>query len=473
MKNTLKFSDLFDLEEIQKIQDAFALASNVASIITEPDGTPITKPSNFCRLCMDIIRQTPKGLSNCMKSDAILGRQNPIGPIMQPCLSGGLWDGGAGISVGNIHVANWLIGQVRNETQNDEAMLKYGDEIGADREKFREALGQVTKMSTDQFKNVCNSLFLFANQLSKLAFQNLMLRQNEELLTNLNRELEERVEERTEQLVQSNDALNKANDELGIALKHLWGEMRLARKIQMSLLPGSVKNLHADMEISADMIPAENVGGDCYDIVFDRSGYLWFTIGDVSGHGVTPGLIMMMAQTIHTTITSNMDSDPRSLVVMINEILYKNVRERLREDHFMTFTALKYIGEGKFRHAGAHLSMIVYRKKTGICELIPTTGIYLNFKKDISRATRNSEFHLDPGDILILYTDGLTEAHSTDGEMLDIGGFVKLVEKHAHREPDAMKDMIVADVIKWCDDNRADDMSIVIVRMKEENTCCK
>ncbi|NJL59036.1 MAG: SpoIIE family protein phosphatase [Desulfobacteraceae bacterium] len=163
-------------------------------------------------------------------------------------------------------------------------------------------------------------------------------------------------------------------------MKHLWGEMELARKIQTSLLPRSVKNLHADLEIAADMLPAENVGGDCYDVAFDRSGYLWFTIGDVSGHGVTPGLIMMMAQTIHTTITSNMDSDPRSLVVMINEILYKNVRERLREDHFMTFTALKYMGGGQFQHAGAHLSMIVYRKKTGICELIPTTGIYLNFK---------------------------------------------------------------------------------------------
>ncbi len=93
-----------------------------------------------------------------MKSDAILGRQNPSGPIMQPCLSGGLWDGGAGISVGDEHVANWLIGQVRNETQNDEQMLKYAESIGADMEEFREALSHVTRMSTEQFKNVCNSL---------------------------------------------------------------------------------------------------------------------------------------------------------------------------------------------------------------------------------------------------------------------------------------------------------------------------
>mgnify|MGYP000682583277 CR=1 FL=1 len=61
----IKFQDLFDLEEIQSIQDTFAKATGVASIITDTDGSPITKPSNFCRLCRDIIRKTEKGLSNC------------------------------------------------------------------------------------------------------------------------------------------------------------------------------------------------------------------------------------------------------------------------------------------------------------------------------------------------------------------------------------------------------------------------
>ena len=106
----LTFEDLFDLDEIQTIQDAFANATGVASIITQPDGRPITQPSNFCRLCRDIIRHTGKGLENCMRSDAIIGHPNPDGPIVQPCHSGGLWDGGASISAGNKHIANWLIG---------------------------------------------------------------------------------------------------------------------------------------------------------------------------------------------------------------------------------------------------------------------------------------------------------------------------------------------------------------------------
>ncbi len=229
--------------------------------------------------------------------------------------------------------------------------------------------------------------------------------------------------------------------------KLLSREMELARKIQTSLLPGSTENIHPDLEIAAAMIPADQVGGDFYDFSFDRAGHLWFAIGDVSGHGVTPGLIMMMAQTIHTTVTTNFECDTRSVVVKTNEILFMNVHERLRESHFMTFTALKYLGDGLLQHAGAHLSMIVFRQKTGACELIRTRGVYLNFKKDISKATKNAEFSLDPGDVLVLYTDGLTEAEDRDGKMLDLDGFVKIVEKHAHQEPEAMKDTIMADVI--------------------------
>ncbi|MDM8565339.1 PocR ligand-binding domain-containing protein [Candidatus Halobeggiatoa sp. HSG11] len=195
MNDDISFAELFDLQELQKIQDAFATSCNVASIITKPDGTPITKPSNFCRLCMDIIRKTPKGLANCMKSDALIGRQNLSGPIIQPCLSGGLWDGGASISigVGNKHVANWLIGQVRSETQDDAKMLQYADEIGADREEFRAALAEVPRMSEQHFEDICHSLFLFATQLSKQAFQTLQMQHmdklKDEFLANTSHEL--------------------------------------------------------------------------------------------------------------------------------------------------------------------------------------------------------------------------------------------------------------------------------------------
>ena len=169
----VQFTDLFDLEEIQLIQDAFASATGVASIITNTEGMPITKPSNFCDLCMNIIRKTEKGFENCCRSDAMLGKLNPVGPIMQPCMSGGLWDGGTSIKVGNRHIANWLIGQVLDESCDMESMKAYAREIGADEEAYNDALQKVKRMSVEQFKEVCNALFLIAGQLSNMALQNI------------------------------------------------------------------------------------------------------------------------------------------------------------------------------------------------------------------------------------------------------------------------------------------------------------
>jgi ligand-binding sensor protein/anti-anti-sigma regulatory factor len=168
----LRFEDVFDLQEIQQIQDAFARATGVASVITDTEGVPITEPSNFCDLCQ-LIRSTEKGLRNCMHSDAELGKVNPHGPMMQPCLSGGLWDGGTSIMVGDHHIANWLIGQVLDEDVDESVMLAYAHEIGADEASFRHHLHNVRHMSREQFSDICDALFLIARQLSRLALRTL------------------------------------------------------------------------------------------------------------------------------------------------------------------------------------------------------------------------------------------------------------------------------------------------------------
>jgi PAS domain S-box-containing protein len=171
--NGITFEDLFDPITIQRIQDEFAAATGVASIITNPDGTPITAPSNFTYLCSEIIRKTDQGCSNCFKSDAAIGRHHPGGPIVQPCLSGGLWDAGASITVGGHHIANWLIGQVRNETQDTNKMLAYARAIGADEAAFMKAFQDVPSMSRDRFEHIAQALFTLANQLSTAAYQNI------------------------------------------------------------------------------------------------------------------------------------------------------------------------------------------------------------------------------------------------------------------------------------------------------------
>ena len=168
----IEFEDLFNLAEIQHLQDLYARAFGVAALITRPDGTPITQPSNFTELCSEIIRNTSKGVANCNYSDAMIGKYNPSGPNIRSCLSAGLCNAGASISIGGRHIANWLIGQVRNETQDEEEIMQYAREIGADETAFRAAYRKVPIMSQEQFERVAQVLFVLANQLSTSAYQN-------------------------------------------------------------------------------------------------------------------------------------------------------------------------------------------------------------------------------------------------------------------------------------------------------------
>ena len=196
-KTEIKFEDLFNIEEIQQIQDAFAEATGVASLITDTKGNPITKPTRFVYLCNEIIRKTEKGLKNCMHSDSCIGKLNPDGPIYQPCLSGGLWDGGTSITAGEVHIANWLVGQVLDEDHDKNKMLQYAYEIEADPVAFKDALEEVPIMSKEKFKKISDAVFVIAKQLSKMALQNMYqarfiteLKQKEEIINKQVEELE-------------------------------------------------------------------------------------------------------------------------------------------------------------------------------------------------------------------------------------------------------------------------------------------
>jgi formate hydrogenlyase transcriptional activator len=124
-------------------------------------------------LCIDVIRKTPRGCANCFSSDSFIGKQNRHGPTIRICLSGGLWDAGASITVNGQHIGNWLIGQVKNELIDERKAIGYAREIGADEEEFRQALQEVPVMSPEQFKSIAELVFLLANELSLTAYQNL------------------------------------------------------------------------------------------------------------------------------------------------------------------------------------------------------------------------------------------------------------------------------------------------------------
>ena len=169
----LKLTDLYDLENLQKFQDEFSQATGVASIITDPRGNPITKPSNFCELCKDVIRQTEQGKTNCFKSDRKLGNYNPDGPNIHQCFSGGLWDAGAGIVIEGRQIANWMIGQVcdNKSIEREKKVAAYVKSIGGNEKKAIEAFRQVPYMPLDEFRKIARFLHTAATQLSEGIYQ--------------------------------------------------------------------------------------------------------------------------------------------------------------------------------------------------------------------------------------------------------------------------------------------------------------
>jgi len=189
-EDIFSFDELFDLTELQKIQNSFSELTGVASIITLLDGTPVTQPSNFSSLC-SIIRRTDKGLINCMKSDTHLSQMtlNSIQVHVQPCLSAGLWDSGVCFVVNGVHVGNWMIGQVRNNKLNVNNILEYGEIIGLSKKEVMDAYEKVTVMSSEKLKTITLFLDLLVKEISQKAFYRYKIKQE----THKIRALEEQI----------------------------------------------------------------------------------------------------------------------------------------------------------------------------------------------------------------------------------------------------------------------------------------
>ncbi len=216
----------------------------------------------------------------------------------------------------------------------------------------------------------------------------------------LNEDLEHRVALRTEEL-------SSANTKLSAAMKELWGEMELAKKIQTLLLPE--KPVILGYDIAASMLPADEVGGDYYDIIA-VGGYTWIVIGDVSGHGVPAGLVMMMVQTaIYTVLLGNPDTPPSDLLTTINRSIYGNI-QRMNEQKHMTIMVMACGVEGHFTFSGLHEDILLWRAKTEKVEHIRTNGMWLGLEPNISGMLSEDVMQMEIGDCMVLITDGIIEA---------------------------------------------------------------
>ncbi|HMF44854.1 MAG TPA: SpoIIE family protein phosphatase [Polyangia bacterium] len=243
--------------------------------------------------------------------------------------------------------------------------------------------------------------------------------------------------------------------------QRLEKEMEIAARIQTSILPRDVSV--PGLEIAAAMQAATEVGGDYYDVVPVDDG-CWIGIGDVAGHGLGTGLVMLMMQSGIGALARKMpDAAPRDLLLALNTMLVENVRERLGQHEHATLTLMRYRRDGSLAFAGAHEEMLIRRAATGRCERIETPGAWVGAKRDITAGTVDSSARLLPGDLLVLYTDGLTEAAGDGGGRFGIERLVALVEEHGAAPPAAVRDAILAAVAAFSS-RRDDDVTILVAR---------
>ncbi len=170
--SALGFTDLFDIDEIQKIQDTFAKTSGVASVIVDVAGYRITRPSNYCALCRDVIRGCQLGKKHCIAISEMMNTSHPDTPMIRYCMDGCMLEGSASITIDGRHIATWMFGQVMDETADEEQMMQYAAELGVDELQYAQALPFVNKMSRSQFESVGQTLQAIADQLSQQAVQN-------------------------------------------------------------------------------------------------------------------------------------------------------------------------------------------------------------------------------------------------------------------------------------------------------------
>lgn len=243
-------------------------------------------------------------------------------------------------------------------------------------------------------------------------------------------------------------------------------EMEIAERIQTSLLPPIPT--HDELEIAASMNPAEEVGGDYYDLVLDKNKNFWIAIGDVSGHGVTPGLVMMMAETAFNNyvMEKGTSATPKDAIISVNKTLTENIRNRLNEKHFMTMNFLKYTGSGKFLQAGSHVDIIVYRSKTKTCDTYPTDGVYMGIVPDISAHTADKAFSLNVNDVLVVYTDGVIEAKNKDNieNLLGMDVLKETIIANGEKNANSIMEAIKTRAMDWCGHKPADDITMVVTK---------
>lgn len=240
-------------------------------------------------------------------------------------------------------------------------------------------------------------------------------------------------------------------------IEQLGHELETAREIQFRLLPPSLPSL-AGVEVGAALEPTKSVGGDFYDFI-PMPGGVGIAMGDVSGKGIPAALLMVMVRSL-LRATAWEHSAPAEVVARVNRFLYRDLPPSM----FVTMIfGVLTLGDGRrlsLTNAG-HVNPFLLRRgepprvlKVGG----PVLGAFEETKYP------HEDVLLQPGDLMVLYTDGLVEATDQSGRALGVEGLAALIEPRRAEAPQAVARAVLDEVRGRGRGASRDDLALLILK---------
>jgi len=240
----------------------------------------------------------------------------------------------------------------------------------------------------------------------------------------------------------------------------LKGELEVAREIQLALLPrGTFTSF--DVEISGFTKPANTVGGDFYDVLPQADGGIVLTLGDVAGKGSPAALLMALLLAAFRTLVEERLSPP-ALVARLNVQICRHSPA----SRFITLVYTVYEpSTGRLTYVNAGQNPPLIRRQNGRFERLAGTGIALGlFEHSEYGAVETS---LDPGDLLVFYSDGITEAEDPEGRPFEESGLESVIERCADRPASEIGTEVLGAVQAHARRARfADDLTILVLKRR-------
>ena len=243
--------------------------------------------------------------------------------------------------------------------------------------------------------------------------------------------------------------------------KRMLSELEIAGQLQRDILPPESPEI-TGLKIVAKTRPAVELGGDSFDFV-SRGDNTFIYVGDVTGHGVPSALVMTMVNTLIHTFVEVYDN---AYDVLVN--VNKQLKGRVKSTMFMTLLMLRWNRMSQqmtFVGAG-HEHLLVYRTATGKCELRQSGGIALGMVPDNSKLIKEQDLTLQEGDVIILFSDGLTEGRNMAGEMYTLDRLTEAVERFAPQYgPDGIVHHVALDYSRFVENHiQEDDVTLIAVQ---------